>query len=234
MARCTARPSPCWRSAPSRSGQIVAVGFKYALHRRSNAASTFSRLQWRVGQNVMHTEFTHHRNWRKIARLVFRVTSSAAGAALGLSLLLLFIDPPSAPLFLASFGGSAVFLFGLTRAPAAQPRALFGGHVGCALVGVACYLFFGDAIWVYILALVLTLVFMLVTKTVHPPAGANPLIMLHAHASLIAIWQPVVVGIAILALVAAAWSRLVPGMMHYPCRWFEKSPPFVSWGGWLE
>ena len=189
---------------------------------------------WRVGRNVMPADFTRNPNWRLIARDSLRVSSSALGAALGLGLVLVYIDPPSAPLFLASLGGSAVFLFGLTRAPAAQPRALFGGHLGGALVGVACYHVFGDAVWVYVLALVLTLVFMLVTKTVHPPAGANPLIMMHAHASFVAIWQPVFVGIAILAVVAWAWSRLVPGMMHYPCQWFEKSPPFASWGGWLE
>ena len=152
----------------------------------------------------------------------------------GSALVLQFVDLPSSVLFLASFGGSAVFLFGLTRAPAAQPRALFGGHIGGAVIGVLCLQLFGDALWVYVVALVLTLVFMLVTKTVHPPAGANPLIMMHAHASLAAVWQPVTVGVIILALDAALWSRLVPGMMHYPYRWFEKSPPFMSWGGWLE
>ena len=41
------------------------------------------------------------------------------------------------PFLLASLGGSAVFLFGLTRAPAAQPRALIGGHLGGALIGSA-------------------------------------------------------------------------------------------------
>ena len=182
----------------------------------------------------MSTESPRRTELRQLARVTFRVASSAVGAALGLALVLVFVDPPSAPLFLASLGGSAVFLFGLTRAPAAQPRALFGGHIGGALIGVVCYQFFGDAVWVYVLAVVLTLVFMLVTKTVHPPAGANPLIMLHAHAALGTILQPIAVGVALLALVAALWSRLVPGMMHYPCRWFEKSPPFVSWGGWLE
>lgn len=182
----------------------------------------------------MPSESADRQNSRQLAKGAFRLTSSAAGAALGLSLVLQFVDPPSAPLFLASFGGSAVFLFGLTRAPAAQPRALFGGHVGGALIGIICSQLFGYALWVYVVALVLTLIFMLVTKTVHPPAGANPLIVMHAHASLMAIWQPVIVGVAILALIAALWSRLIPGMMHYPCQWFEKSPPFMSWGGWLE
>lgn len=163
-----------------------------------------------------------------------RVAASAAGAAFGLAAVLQFVDPPSAPLFLASLGGSAVFLFGLTRAPAAQPRALFGGHAGGALLGALCYQILGDAPWVYVVALVLTLVFMLLTKTVHPPAGANPLIMVHAHASLAAVWQPVLVGVAVLAVIAAVWSRLVPGMIHYPHRWLEKSPPFASWGGWSE
>src|SRR6266700_7920672 len=187
-----------------------------------------------IDVSVTAKESVIRRQLRRAAKVVFRLVSSAAGAALGLGLILQFVDPPSSPLFLASFGGSAVFLFGLTRAPAAQPRALFGGHIGGALIGVLCAHLFGDALWVYVVALVMTLVFMLVTKTVHPPAGANPLIMMHAHASLAGVWQPVIVGVAILALVAALWSRLIPGMMHYPCRWFEKSPPFMSWGGWPE
>ncbi|HTP48272.1 MAG TPA: HPP family protein [Casimicrobiaceae bacterium] len=182
----------------------------------------------------MQLDSASPRGPRRIARTLFRLASAAAGAALALYLVLQFIDPPSAPLFLASLGGSAVFLFGLTRAPAAQPRALFGGHIGGALIGVLCSQVLGDALWVYVLALVLTLVFMLATKTVHPPAGANPLIMMHAHASWIAVWQPVMIGVTVLALVAAAWSRLIPGMMHYPCQWFEKSPPFMTWGGWIE
>lgn len=165
---------------------------------------------------------------------ILRLLWCALGAAAGISLALFLVAPPASPYLLASLGGSAVFLFGLTRAPAAQPRALFGGHLGGALIGIACYQWFGDALWVYALAQVLALWCMLITKTVHPPAGANPLIMIFAHASLAALWQPVLVGVLSLAVVAAVWSRLYPGLSHYPVAWLERSPPTTFWGGWGE
>jgi CBS-domain-containing membrane protein len=170
----------------------------------------------------------------RVARDLARLAYCAAGAAAGIGLALWIADPPSSPLLLASLGGSAVFLFGLTRAPAAQPRALFGGHLGGALIGIACYQLLGDALWVYVLAVVLTLVFMLATKTVHPPAGANPLIMLHMHAGLAALWKPVGLAVLILAVVAAVWTRLAPGHVRYPVRWLDRSPPSTFWGGWDE
>lgn len=154
------------------------------------------------------------------------------GAALGLGAALAVAGPPLTPFLLASLGGSTVFLFGLTRAPAAQPRALFGGHLGGAFAGIACYQAFGDAPWVYALAMALALVLMLVTRTVHPPAGANPLLMIHAHAGWAALWQPVALGVGVLALVAVMWSRLYPGLVHYPVASFEPNPPQPDWGGW--
>ena len=174
------------------------------------------------------------RKSRYLALSVARLAWCAGGAGAALGLVLWLVDPPSSPLLLASFGGTAVFLFGLTRAPAAQPRALFGGHLIGALVGVACFQLLGDATWVYLLALALTLVLMLVTGTVHPPAGANPIIMIHAHAGFTAVFNPVASGVVVLAVVAAAWSRVAPDTIRYPSSWREKSPPSLFWGGWVE
>ncbi len=63
-------------------------------------------------------------------RYVGRLLSCAVGAACAIGTALWFVDISSAPFLLASIGGTTVFLFCLTRAAAAQPRALFGGHLG--------------------------------------------------------------------------------------------------------
>jgi CBS-domain-containing membrane protein len=167
----------------------------------------------------------------KAIRNAWRLLLCMAGAIGGLGLALYWLDI-STPFMLASLGGSTVFLFGLTRAAAAQPRALFGGHLGGALVGILCYQLMGDSLAVHAISVALTLAYMLITRTVHPPAGANPLIMIHSHASLSALWNPVGSGVLILALVAFIWSRLVPGLIHYPVNWLDRSPPSMFWGGW--
>ncbi|WP_074705942.1 HPP family protein [Nitrosospira multiformis] len=164
-----------------------------------------------------------------IARLLWCGLGAAVGGAVA------FVPCFAACLaVLASPGGSAVFLFGLTRAPAAQPRALFGGHPGGALIGIACYQLFGDSLWVYALAQVLALWYMLLTRTVHPPAGANPMIMIHAHSQ-----SDCALGAGFhwsvpLGYRGSCWSRLYPGLSHYPVSWLDQSPPSLFWGGWNE
>ncbi|NDZ19008.1 HPP family protein [Variovorax sp. WS11] len=153
----------------------------------------------------------------------------AAGAGAGLALALAMAGPGHSPFLFASLGGSAVFLFGLGNAPAAQPRALFRGHLGSALIGIACAQHLGSGAWVYALAQALTLVFMITCRTVHPPAGANAMIMVHAHAGYGALLQPVLIGVICLAGSAFLWSRLWSGAVHYPVSWRAGSRP-VDWG----
>ena len=144
---------------------------------------------------------------------------SALGAAAAIALALWFVGGRGGPFLLASLGGSTVFLFALTEAEAAQPRALLGGHFGGALVGILCFQIFGDALWVSVVAVVLTMVFMIVTRTIHPPAGANPLLMVHNQAGFHALLTPVGGGVLTLFFVAMLWSRFRRGR-PYPIKWW--------------
>jgi CBS-domain-containing membrane protein len=144
---------------------------------------------------------------------------SAIGGAIAIALALFLVAGRDSPFLLFSLGGSTVFLFVLTETEAAQPRALLGGHIGGALVGVLCYQLFGDALWVSVAAVVLTMMFMVVTRTIHPPAGANPLIMVDHHAGFLSVMNPVLAGVLTLFIIAMLWSRLRPGK-KYPIRWW--------------
>jgi CBS-domain-containing membrane protein len=163
---------------------------------------------------------------------VVRLAWCLLGAATGIALALYLVGPPHISFVLASLGGGAVFLFGLTRAPAAQLRAILGGHLGGAFIGIACGQLLGTSLVAYALAVSLSLGFMLATRTVHPPAGANPVIMVYAHAQWWALLNPVLLGVACLVAVAVVWSRLYPGLVHYPVSPLEPSPPSLNWGGW--
>ena len=144
---------------------------------------------------------------------------SAIGATVAITLALWSAGDRTSPFLLFSLGGSTVFLFALTDTESAQPRALFGGHLGGALIGIVCYRIFGDGLWVSVAAVVLTMVSMIATRTIHPPAGANPLIMVHNHAGIFSLLQPVGVGVFTLFLVAILWSRVRPGK-KYPNQWW--------------
>ncbi|KAJ3576648.1 hypothetical protein NP233_g279 [Leucocoprinus birnbaumii] len=90
------------------------------------------------------------------------------------------------PPLVASYGASAVLIYGVIEAPLAQPRSLFGGHFFGALVGVIITkLFqllpteerFNELAWLAAsLSCATATVVMQVTQTVHPPAGATALL----------------------------------------------------------
>lgn len=106
------------------------------------------------------------------------VRLAVAGLASALVVLAAFaaFRTVSAPLLLASIGGSAVIVFGMPDSPMARPKSLYGGHIIGLLAGYGALLA-GRGDYAVAAAVGLALVAMLLTDTVHSPAGADPIIV---------------------------------------------------------
>lgn len=136
-----------------------------------------------------------------------------------------YFEPRDMTLLVGSFGASAVLVYGAIRSPLAQPRNVLGGHILSAIVGVACYQLLGGTIWVAAaIGVSLAIAIMLLTKTVHPPAGATALIAIiggekiHALGFLYTL-VPIGLGALILVLVALLVNNLSENR-RYPEYWF--------------
>lgn len=120
-------------------------------------------------------------------------------------------------LLIAPFGASCVLVFGLPQSPLAQPRNVIGGHLLSTLIGLVAFALLGTAPLAFALGVGLAITAMLLTKTTHPPAGADPIVIILAGASWPFLFTPVLVGA--LAIVAAGilFHRFALGI-SYPAK----------------
>lgn len=136
--------------------------------------------------------------------------------------------PISTKLFLiGSFGASAALLFGAPRAPLAQPRSLVAGQLIAAVCGVSAFkLVGGDVGAAAGLAVGSATAIMLLTGSLHPPAGATALIAVLGPAKVHAlgyeyVLSPVLLGVGILLVAALLINNLSPDEnRHYPLSWW--------------
>ncbi len=123
-----------------------------------------------------------------------------------------------APLILGSFGASCVLLFGFPDSPFSQPRHVVFGHVISTLTGLVCLTLFGPHWWALAIAVATAIALMMWTRTVHPPAGSNPVIvflMLPGWGFLLA---PTLIGACMLVVVALIYNNLIREA-NYPKYW---------------
>ena len=122
---------------------------------------------------------------------------------------------------IGSFGASGVLVYGVIQSPLAQPRNLIGGHVISAIVGVTAAKLFPDTLWLAsAVAVASAIVFMQITKTLHPPGGATALIAVTGSPAILKLgyWyviSPVLSGAIILLIVALIFNNMTSNR-HYP------------------
>lgn len=92
-----------------------------------------------------------------------------------------FIWGPTTAWLAGAMGASAVMIFAIPSSPAAQPRAIIGGHTVSAIVGVICARWVAPAVPIVELAAALSvagaIVFMLLLRCLHPAAVGTALVM---------------------------------------------------------
>ena len=123
-------------------------------------------------------------------------------------LILIFLSKLTNNLFImAPFGATCVLLYAVSQSPLAQPRNVILGHFISALIGLLFLKFFGNSAFSIALSVGCAITAMQFLRCIHPPAGANPLVILLTANTIEYHWSflffPVLLGA--IALVLVAW-----------------------------
>ncbi|MFC0228673.1 HPP family protein [Serratia aquatilis] len=147
------------------------------------------------------------------------------GGSFGILVLCYLGQAAGVPWLMAPFGATCAILFAAPTSPLAQPRNVIAGHLITSTVGLAALYGFGDSIFVMSLAVGVAIMLMQLLRAVHPPAGANPLVIILAGKSVVGLSflvAPVLLGSVLLVVIAAVinnWGK----ENHWPVYWHGMS-----------
>ena len=153
---------------------------------------------------------------RRIA--IDQVLWAFIGGCLGVLMLAWLTRITGNPFLIAPFGATCVLLFAVPESPLAQPRAVIGGHVLASLIATALLLVAGEAWWAPPLGVGLAIGAMALTQTTHPPAGADPLLILLLPGTSTSLLLPIIAGSVSLVVLALIVNNLPRGR-RYPSFW---------------
>ena len=152
-------------------------------------------------------------------RFWFAIVAGAIGGGVAIGLMELFSARAMFPLAAVPFATSIVLVLGSPEVEAAQPRALVGGHIVATIVGLIVLKIAGPQPWAAAMAVGLSMVAMHVTRTFHPPAGIDPLLVVVNDLPVSFLFVPVAAGAVALALFAYGW-HFVMRQYRWPQRWW--------------
>ena len=112
------------------------------------------------------------------------------------------------------FGASMVLVMAAHESPLAKPKNILLGHILSALSGVIILYLIGDNFLALGIAVALAVFVMIITDTIHPPAGANPIIVILTGQGISFVLFPVAVGAFMLVVFAYLYNKLLK--RNYP------------------
>ncbi|MFB9330726.1 HPP family protein [Paenibacillus aurantiacus] len=142
----------------------------------------------------------------------------AVGGFAAIGLLALLTEWSAESWIMAPFGASCVLAFGLWDSPLAQPRNIIGGHLLSTLVGLLVYHGIGGGALSLAIGVGLAIGLMMMTRTTHPPAGADPIVVILAGSGWGFLLTPVLAGSVVIVAAALILNNLDP-KRRYPVFW---------------
>lgn len=152
---------------------------------------------------------------------------SLIGASLSITALMLLSHWSGHIWIMAPFGASCVLLYAASQSPLAQPRNIIFGHLVSATIGLLVLKLLGANVFSTAIAVGFSICLMQYFRCVHPPAGANPLVILLTAQSVHYGWEflifPVLLGSILLVVIAycvnnfrsqQAWPLYGLGLWH--------------------
>jgi len=139
----------------------------------------------------------------------FLALFAGLGASLSIGLLSYSdAEVSSLVLLMAPFGATTVLVFGVPESPLAQPKNVILGHFITSFIGIFFTQFIGVTPLTLAIATGLGVSIMLLTKTTHPPAGANPILIMLTGQSWSFLLTPVLFGAVVIILVGKSMRKL--------------------------
>lgn len=140
------------------------------------------------------------------------------GSVLAIATIAALTDSISVALLLGSFGASCVLVFGYPDLPFSQPRNVIVGHFLSSFVGLIFLTTLGHHWWTVALSVATAVALMMLTRTIHPPAGSNPVIIFLTQPSWHFLLFPTLIGALILVVVALIYNNITREA-KYPKYW---------------
>ncbi|HEY9081237.1 HPP family protein [Magnetovibrio sp.] len=138
------------------------------------------------------------------------VLKAGFGGGVGIAIVALLSDASGVLWLMAPFGATCVLLFSVPASPLSQPVNVVGGHVVSTLIGLIVLAMLPVTWWSMALAVGLAIAAMAALRITHPPAGADPLVVMAAGVGFDFLLFPTLTGAVALVAVAAVVHRIAP------------------------
>ena len=144
-------------------------------------------------------------------KLIIQSTLAGIFSIITIGVLTVLTYKTSYGIFLiASFGSTMVLLYGYPESPFAQPKNIILGHFLTALIGIIFLNFVPLPIFLNIpFAVGFGVMFMILLKVTHPPAGGNPIIVIIGSVSFDYLLTPVLIGSIIVIMFGVIINKFI-------------------------